>query len=101
VFLQAIKLLKNDMSSSVLFLTHAAFHLRIVFVLPHALRGSGYRNALDFLLLRFFPRLRQAHLFRIIYAELQNKFLSNVGIDAKLDCNLYVSPQRLRRSVIY
>jgi len=54
VFLQAVKLLKNDMSSSVLFLTHAAFHLHIVFALPHALRGSGYRNALDFLLVRFF-----------------------------------------------
>ena len=89
------------MYSSVLCWTHAAFHLHIAFVLPHAVRGSGHRNALDFLFFAVFPRPRQAHLFRIIYAELQNIFLSNVGTDAKLDCNLYASPQRLRRSVIY
>ena len=45
------------MSSSVLFLTCAAFHLHIVFVLPHALCSSGHRNALDFL---FFAFLSQA-----------------------------------------
>ena len=37
------------MFSSVLCWNHAAFHLHIVFVLPHAVRGSGHRNALDVL----------------------------------------------------
>jgi len=63
-----------------------AFHFRTVFVLPYALHSSGHHNVLDFSVFDGFLQAASGPPFPENISS--TFFLSKVGMDAKIDCNL-------------